>query len=185
LRAVNLDTFEDLYKAKIAGMVHPVQSQSMTDNSSFPLRMRSDVIDLDFEQNDNSRHRENHAGSPYIPIALATYWGGSSVVFLLAAGLLSQVFARRHLALAGMMVIVLLYVVGLDRAVLKAHSTRLNDAKASMRVRLLTCRQMQNTFFYRHTAERELGIVIADERTPPAVSDMAKLIQVRLMTGEQ
>jgi hypothetical protein len=184
LRAVNLDTFEDLYKAKMARMVYPTQSQPLGDNSSFPLRMRSDVIDLDFEQNDHGRHQENQAGSPYIPIALATYWGGSAVVFLLAAGLLSQVFSRRHLALAGMMVIVLLYVAGLDRAVLNAHSTRLNDAKASMRVRLLACRQMQNTFFYRHTAQRQLGIVIADKQTPPAVSDMARSIQGRLMNGK-
>jgi hypothetical protein len=119
----------------------------------------------------------------YIFVALAWYLGASAVVLLAATGFLAQVFVRRQLAFAGVMAGILFFVAGLDRMMLKAHFARLNDAKASVRSRLLGCRQMQNTFFYRHTAAKELATILDDGHTPQAVSDMARLIKLRLEEG--
>ncbi len=121
--------------------------------------------------------------SPYIPVTLAGYLGASTVVLLLATSLLTQLFVRRHLAFAAMMVIVLLYVAALDRWVLNRNISILETPKAPAASRLFACRQMQQTFFYRHAAVKHLSAILEDNTTPPQLQDMARVIKFRVEEG--
>jgi hypothetical protein len=122
-------------------------------------------------------------GAPYIPVALAMYLGASTVVLLAATTLLTQLFARQHLAFAGVMVLVLLYMAGLDRWMLHKNASVLEAPNAPVANRVLACRQMQQTFFYRHTAAKQLSALLEDKTTPPPLAEMARLIKPRLQDG--
>ncbi len=89
-------------------------------------------------------------------VALAAHIGISSLLLLVAAILLTQLFTRRSLAFAGVLAAVVLYVAVLDRAALAAHLSRLRDPQASVETRLSAATQATTTFFYQETAQAAL-----------------------------
>jgi hypothetical protein len=117
-----------------------------------------------------------YPGPEYIParsVSLAGYIGLSSLLLLASAILLTQLFRRRNLAFAAVLVGITLYVAVLDRMALGAHLSRLTNADAPLPARLVACSQSGETFFYRSTAIRELEALLKEEATPPALRESA------------
>jgi len=121
------------------------------------------------------RHRQPRTPAEDIPrfLALAGHIELSSLLLLVAAILLSQLFARRSLAFVGVLAAVVLYVAALDRAALGTHLSRLADPQASVATRAIASWQARETFFYRTTALRAYEKVAADSEAPAAVRELA------------
>ena len=120
------------------------------------------------------RHpRKPEDDNPFRGFALALHIEASSLLLLVAAILLSQLFARRSLAFAGVLAAVVLYVAALDRAALGSHLSRLADPQASVATRMVASWQARDTFFYRATAVRAYEKVAADSEAPAAVRELA------------
>jgi len=96
-------------------------------------------------------------------LSLAGHLGPPAALLLVAAALLSQVFLRRGLALAGVLVVVILFVAAADRLVLGAHLSRLADEAAPLATRMRACREATNTFFYRATALGKIASIAEAE----------------------
>ena len=107
-------------------------------------------------------------------LALMSFIGTSSLLLLLAAGLLTQLFAHRSVAFAGVLALIVLYVAALDRAVLNAHLDRLADTDATIPTRLIACTQAGHTFFYRDTCRRKVQSIAAANDSP---EKLRKLMQ--------
>ena len=107
-------------------------------------------------------------------LSLAVHLGPPAALLLVAAALLSQVFRRRGLALAGMLVVVILFVAAADRLALGAHLSRLADEAAHPATRMLACREATNTFFYRATALDEIGAIAKAEAAPDHLRYVAR-----------
>jgi hypothetical protein len=94
----------------------------------------------------------------FIPaVAIVSHMGWVAGVLLLAAALAAQCFRWRSLALAGLLLAVVLYAVVLDRAVVWVHAGYLRDPQASVEARRIAAQRIGDTFFYRHTAQREVA----------------------------
>jgi len=118
------------------------------------------------------------ADIPLRGLALAAHIGLSSLLLLVAASLLSQLFVRRSLAFVGVLAAVVLYVAVLDRTALGAHLSRLSDAAAPLPARVVACRQATDTFFYAGTALAAVRSVADDAAAPAplrqAAADVAR-----------
>jgi len=122
-------------------------------------------------------------GSRKVPLrglALAVHIGASSLLLLVAAVLLSQLFVRRGLGFAGVLAAVVLYVAALDRAVVGAHLSRAADAERPVATRLVACHQAVDTFFYRGTATRRLEALAEDAEAPRPVRGSAEAAAAEL-----
>jgi len=111
--------------------------------------------------------------TPFRGAALAEHIGASSLLLLAAAMLLSQLFARRGLAFVGVLAAVVLYVAALDRAVLRAHLSRMENPNASLPARVIACEQAADTFFYRKTALARLRELARDTTVPEPLRERA------------
>ncbi|MFH1739521.1 MAG: hypothetical protein ABIH23_10985 [bacterium] len=107
-------------------------------------------------------------------LALVFHLGFSSVVALLAAFLLTQVFARRSLAFVGILALVILYVAILDRTALNMHISRLTDPQATVSTRLAACEQAKYTFFHRKTALEQIRALAEDQEIPEQLRNAAR-----------
>jgi len=92
------------------------------------------------------------SGAPAGGGRLASRLGWTSWVLLAAAALLAQLFRRRDLATAGMLLGMVLFIAGLDRVVLAYDLSRLEDSAASLDVRFVAASRVPATFFYKPTA---------------------------------
>lgn len=114
-------------------------------------------------------------------IAFAWHVGIASLLLLVAAVLLTQLFRRRELAFAGVVLALVFYVAVLDQAVLGAHLSRLNDPEAPLTTRLTACDRARDTFFYRQTARGNLEDVARQDGAPKplraAATRMAQYLQ--------
>lgn len=108
-------------------------------------------------------------------LSLAIHVGLSSLLLLVAAGLLTQLFARRTLAFVAVLTFVVLYAAVLDRAALRSHLTRLADAEAPMATRMTAARQASDTFFYRASARERLEAIAGADAQPEALRREARL----------
>ena len=115
----------------------------------------------EFAQNDNAGIVK--ARTPLPGLSLAIHLGLSSLLLLVAVGLLTQLFARRTLAFVGVLTLVVLYAAVLDRSALASHLARLADADAPVATRVTAARQASDTFFYRATASERLEAIVADD----------------------
>jgi len=111
---------------------------------------------------------------PVRGLALAAHIGVSSLLLIVAAFLLSQLFARRSLAFAGVLAAIVLYVAALDRVVLGAHLAHLRDANARLGARVTACCRLTDTFFHRRTALGGARAVADDPQAPSALRDVAQ-----------
>ena len=69
-------------------------------------------------------------------VMLARFVGPAGLLLAVAAGLLAQLFVRRPLALAGLLAVMVLYVAGMDRLVLRKHLSVARDTNASVVARI-------------------------------------------------
>jgi hypothetical protein len=127
-----------------------------------------------------ARTRVAHRRDMDVPmpgLALAVHIGASALLLAVAAGLLSQVFARRLLAFAGTFAGVVLFAAILDRAALGSHLSRVEDKEAPLGTRMTACARAGETFFYRKTAFRRIGAVLEDESTPPELKILGREVR--------
>jgi len=117
-------------------------------------------------------HPDEHAPAP--GLALAGHIGISALLLMLAALLLTQLFARRSLAFVGVLAAVVLYVAALDRLALGTHLSHLRDPGEPVRARITACCHASDTFFYRKTALARVRAVADDPQTPLALRDVAR-----------
>lgn len=117
------------------------------------------------------RWRDPGGGPP--GVAFVGHVGLASLLLLVAAVLLTQLFRRRELAFAGVVLALVFYVAILDRAVLGAHLSRLNDPEAAVTARLTACDRAGETFFYRQTARGKLEEVAGQQDAPKPLRDGA------------
>ena len=115
-------------------------------------------------------------------VAFAGQVGIASLLLLVAAVLLTQLFRRRELAFAAVVLALVFYVAVLDRAVLGAHLSRLNDPEAPLTTRLMACDSARDTFFYRQTARGNLEDLARQEDAPKPLRDTAARIARSLQT---
>jgi hypothetical protein len=120
------------------------------------------------------------ADIPMPGLALVAHIGASALLLVGAAGLLSQVFARRLLAFAGTLAGVVLFVAVLDRAALGSHLSRVEDREAPLGTRMTGCMHSADTFFYRGTAASRLLTVLEDDATPEPLRDLAGEVEIEL-----
>jgi hypothetical protein len=95
--------------------------------------------------------------------------GFSFASLMIATILLSQCFARRGLAFAGMLALCILYAAALDRAVLATHVSKLADKNLSIVTRTLAAESLSGTFFYRNSAIKALDRAANDETNPESL----------------
>jgi len=112
--------------------------------------------------------------------ALVERIGVSSLLLLVAAILLSQLFMRRGLAMMGMLTMVVLYVAAIDRVALSVHVSHLQDADGPLAKRLAACRSAAETFFFAGTASSQLKAVADDENNPQALRRQAGTLSILL-----
>ncbi|GAG29071.1 unnamed protein product, partial [marine sediment metagenome] len=74
------------------------------------------------------------------------------------------------------------YVAVLDRAVLGAHLSRLNDTEAPLTTRLTACDSARDTFFYRQTARGNLEDLSRQDGAPKPLRAAAARIARSLQT---
>jgi len=123
---------------------------------------------------------------PVRGLVLMAHIGLSSLLLVVAAVLLAQIFKRRGLAFAGVLTLVILFVAVLDYSVLDTHLEHLNDTGASLTTRTTACRQAAGSFFYSDTALREIEAVAASDQTPKMLRNQARQVahQLRRSRGE-
>jgi hypothetical protein len=103
-------------------------------------------------------------------VRLAVYLLGVPVLLLIAAAaLLAQVFRRRDLAFAGLVLGLVLYVAAFDRAVLAYDLSRLADPQETLQARLVACSRAGATFFYQGTALQGLYQAAASAPGAPSI----------------
>ncbi len=103
-----------------------------------------------------------HLGYRYLApggLGLLRHLGLTSLLLIAAAVLLAQVFRRRDLAMAGLLLAMVLFVAGWDRGTLAYDLARLNDPAAPLSVRLAGCCRADQTFFYGRTARNAVRYV--------------------------
>lgn len=83
---------------------------------------------------------------------LFEHLGISSLLLIFSVVLLTQLFRRRDLALAGLLLAMVLFVVAWDRGMLAYDLSRVNDPNAPLAIRLAGCTRVSTTFFYGRTA---------------------------------
>jgi hypothetical protein len=99
-------------------------------------------------------------------VNLIEHVGFASLLLLLAAGLLGQLFMRRGLATVAMLATVVLYVAAIDRIALGMHLSYARDTEAPMSKRLIACQAATNTFFFAKTASNQLRTIADDQLSP-------------------
>jgi len=115
-------------------------------------------------------------------MGLAYSLGLTTAVLVVAVTLLTLAFPMRSVAAIGMTLIVVLYVVALDRSTLAYHLARMDDKTATVEVRLLGCTQATDTFFFRKTVLKQVEAAAQDENAPPELRSLAE--QVGLSLGQ-
>jgi hypothetical protein len=118
-----------------------------------------------------------------LPVGLIRHLGTTSLLLLLAAIFLAQLFKRRSLAFAGVLAGVILYAATLDRLVLGAHLRRIADPQTPIASRLTACTGTTCTFFYGRTAHAGLERLGQDESAPAALRTAARSAAAALGTG--
>lgn len=116
-------------------------------------------------------------------LGLIEHLGMAALLLVAAAVLLAQVFKRRDLAMAGMLLAAVLLVVAWDRGMLAHDLSRLKDPAAPLSVRLLACSRTSQTFFYGRTAMAGLREAIAGQHVPPPLLDCAAVSERVLAFG--
>lgn len=86
------------------------------------------------------------------PIGLLAYGQFAFLLLLLAALFAAQCFRYRSLALAGALLVVVLYTAGLDAMVVRMHVNRATDPAATAEQKMLARSLVQQTFFWGVTA---------------------------------
>jgi len=117
-------------------------------------------------------HPSERAPAP--GLGLAGHIGISCLLLIVAALLLTQLFARRSLAFVGVLAAVVLYVAALDRLALGTHLSHVRDAQAPLAARITACWHATDTFFYRKTALAGVRAVADDPQAPSALCDVAQ-----------
>ncbi|MDP6545319.1 MAG: hypothetical protein QGH60_15145 [Phycisphaerae bacterium] len=102
-------------------------------------------------------------------INLIEHVGFASLLLLLAAGLLGQLFMRRGLATVAMLATVVLYVAAIDRIVLGMHLSYARDTETPLSKRMTACQGAANTFFFAKTASSRLRAIADDKLSPEAL----------------
>lgn len=106
--------------------------------------------------------------------ALIRDLGAVLLVFLVASVLLAQLFRRRSLGFVKVAACLLLFTGALDRGVLRLHESRIRDASAPIRERLVACSYLGVSNFFRETALRDLEAAAADASSPAPLRELAK-----------
>ncbi len=106
---------------------------------------------------------------------LAEHLGIASLLLVLAAILLTQLFQHRSIAMAVMLAVVILFTAFLDHMALNTHLARLNDVEAPAAVRMTACRQAGNTFFYVDRSIAAIEAVAEHEGEPQELRQLARL----------
>jgi hypothetical protein len=120
-------------------------------------------------------------GTPAGGAKLAERLGWTVWVLLAAAGLLAMLFRRTDLALAGMLLVMVLYVAGLDRTVLAYDLSRVEDSAAPLDVRLVAASRVPATFFYERTAALRVAQLSVRRETPAELR--GRLREIRQQMG--
>jgi hypothetical protein len=169
---------DNLHAVYFMTRVAPDDPLKVVPFAEFAGRRPADLAKIRRESaNRTLRHGPaKNASLPACGLALAGHIGVSSLLLLAAAVLLTQLFARRSLAFAGVLAGVVLYVAALDRMALGVHLSRLADPAASLPSRLVACRLAPGTFFHRETALRELLTVSRNASAPEALRTTASSI---------
>jgi hypothetical protein len=116
-------------------------------------------------------------------LKLAIHAGVASLLLLVAAALLAQLFARHSVAFAGVLACVILYAAALDRAVLGTHLGHLADPSAPIATRMTACAGTTCTFFYRKTAQAALHRLEGDDSAPGVLREAAGEARIVLATS--
>ncbi|MFZ4396228.1 MAG: hypothetical protein ACOYOU_11450 [Kiritimatiellia bacterium] len=143
------------------------RARLVDNDDSLKLATLADVADGGGVTNDGviepcSSHSRFGSGDhnltmdPEVPPAcrLLLTFGTSSIILILAAALLAQVFVRRGLAFAGKLAICLGYAAALDRLAVGFHARRLADKQQPMEVRVMAAEALRSSYFYKETASR-------------------------------
>lgn len=89
-------------------------------------------------------------------IGLLNHLRMSALLLIAAVVLLAQLFKRRDLAMVGLLLATVLFVVAWDRAMLAYDISWMNDRSVPLSVRWVACERVAQTFFYGHTASGAL-----------------------------
>jgi hypothetical protein len=106
-------------------------------------------------------------------VRLLVYRTMPVMVLLVAAMLLAQVFRRRDLAFAGLVLGAVLYMVACDRVAVSIHISHMNDARQPLQARVFGAAQLVGTFFYADTAGVALASVGGMPEVPERLKEMA------------
>jgi hypothetical protein len=107
-------------------------------------------------------------------IRLAKNMGFSFGWLMVAALFLSQCFARRGMALAGILALCILYVAALDRAALAAHVSKLENKDLTVETRALAAESLFDTFFYRNSAMKAADRAAKDATNPESLRKLLR-----------
>ena len=114
-------------------------------------------------------------------LRLGTYLGMPMLLLPAAAVLLSQLFRRRNLAAAALILGLLLYVAVSERVLLAHDLSRLVDPAAPLQVRLVAAdRLAMATFFYKDTALHSLTRMAARQDVPAMLRDKVQSAVTKL-----
>jgi len=106
-------------------------------------------------------------------VNLIEHVGFASLLLLLAAGLLGQLFMRRGLATVAMLATVVLYAAAIDRVALGMHLSHARNTETPLSKRLIACQGAANTFFFAKTASRQLRAIADDKLSPESLKHRA------------
>ncbi len=114
------------------------------------------------------------ASSSVPGLDLALHLGKASLTLIAAALLLMTFFRHRALALAGIAMFVVLFVVSVDRWMVGVHRHRAQDAELEIATRCTAVELLGQSFFFRDTAKTVVGDLSRDPEAPERVRDAAR-----------
>ncbi len=115
-------------------------------------------------------------------VRLALWLGLTTAVLVVAVALLALALPmpKRSVAAIGATLIVVLFMVAVDRSMLAYHLDRMDDKTATVEERLLGCAQATDTFFFRKTALKHVEAVVKDGNAPPELLSLAEPVCISL-----
>lgn len=112
--------------------------------------------------------------TPARGIALLMCKGWGVLAIFACTALTSQVFRRRQIAFAGLMILSVLYIAALDRYAVSVNIAHMKDSAAPITTRLKACQSLRSTFFYKETARKAYTDLLHSKSEPEPLKDAVR-----------